>query len=449
MKLFYLLLVGAVLLPGIIHAVSIRTTDNRVFNNVRLVKVTSKGLVFKYRHRRNEFVTLKPEELDYEARQDYAKQIKIYNNIHKSGRKQQDQIADRQQRYFNMQVGRWSDADPVKHLHLLVRLRKSFISESSKEAKHDFTIWRKKVNSIFPEYENALLKMTPVDAFDRFNRDRGDCRKLGVLESDFASLWKKMATAFVQKFPEELEKLKNLPLESRIPHAEKMLAVYKDLSVDLKKIKAVIEADKMDFSILKALKTVEAGNDHAAEIATLENLINSYPRHPKIPELKKLKGQHEYNLQVKKDLALFATLYPHFSKNPENVLRVLEKAVKAYSDSLYAQEVTTLLSDCNAKWKVEQEKQAVQQAAEEAKRRREEDIRQREYARKQMLAECEEKSQKLYRETGYWLCGHCLGTGYYRARRGGADFCPTCNTTGKTLVKWAFEKPNWYDINSF
>ena len=172
MKLFYLLLVGAVLLPGIIHAVSIRTTDNRVFNNVRLVKVTSKGLVFKYRHRRSAYVTLKPEELDPDSRADYAKQIERYNSIHKSRQKQQDQISDRKQRYFNMQVGRWRDADPVKHLHLLVRLMSSFIAESSEGTKCDFSVWRKKVNSIFPEYENALLKMTPVDAFDRFNRDR-------------------------------------------------------------------------------------------------------------------------------------------------------------------------------------------------------------------------------------------------------------------------------------
>lgn len=448
MKTFYLPLFIAVLLPAVVSAVNIRTTDNRFYKNVRLVKVTSKGLVFKYRHRRNEFVTLKPEELDYEARQDYVKQIERYNSIHKSSQKQQDQIADRQQRYFNMQVGRWSDADPVKHLHLLVRLRKSFISESSKEAKHDFTIWRKKVNSIFPEYGNALLKKAPMEAFDNFNSCRKNFSEWGILAYEFSNLKEKLDTFLVEKFPEELEKLKNLPLESRTPHAEKMLAAYKDLSVDFGKIRSVIEADKMDFSILKVLKKVDAGSDHAAEIATLENLINSYPRHPKIPELKKLKEQHEYNLQVKKDLALFATLYSHFSKNPENVLRVLEKAVKAYADSLYAQEFTSLLSDCNAKWKVEQEKQAAQRAAEEAKRRAEEDRRQREYARKRMLAGWEEKSQKLYRETGYWLCGNCLGTGYHRALRGGS-LCDRCDATGKTVLKWAFEKPSWYYIDGF
>ena len=433
MKTFYLPLFIAVLLPAVVSAVNIRTTDNRFYKNVRLVKVTSKGLVFKYRHRRNEFVTLKPEELDYEARQDYAKQIKIYNNIHKSGRKQQDQISDRKQRLFNMQVERFSDADPVKHLQLLVRLRKSFISESSKEAKHDFTIWRKKVNSIFPEYENALLKMSPMEAFDCFYRDREECRKLGVLETDFAYLWEKMATAFVQKFPEELEKLKNLPLESRTPHAEKMLVVYKDISVDLGKIRSVIEADKMDFSILKALKDVEAGSDHAAEIAVLENLINSYPQHPKIPELKKLKEQHEYNLQVKNDLAALASLYSRYSKNPVEVIRVMEKAVKAYSDSLYSGELTTQLADFNEKWKIEkkrQEEEARRRAEAEAERRAEEErVRKRRQAEEQAHIERLKYRQKY----GIWPCRGCKGTGlfYMQSSLGTIRLtCPNCHGRG-------------------
>lgn len=434
MKTFYLPLFIAVLLPAVVSAVNIRTTDNRFYKNVRLVKVTSKGLVFKYRHRRNEFVTLKPEELDYEARQDYAKQIKIYNNIHKSGRKQQDQISDRKQRLFNMQVERFSDADPVKHLQLLIRLRKSFISESSKEAKHDFTIWRKKVNSIFPEYENALLKMPPMEAFDCFYRDREDCCKLGVLETDFAYLWEKMATAFVQKFPGELEKLKNLPLESRTPHAEKMLVVYKDISVDLGKIRSVIDADKMDFSILKALKDVEAGSDHAAEIAVLENLINSYPQHPKIPELKKLKEQHEYNLQVKNDLAALASLYSRYSKNPVEVIRKMEKAVKAYSDSLYSGELTTQLADFNEKWKIEkkrQEEEARRRAEAEAERRAEE-----ERVRKRRQAEEQEHIERLeYRQKyGLWPCRYCKGKGHYwyvNSWGGMAKYtCPRCYGRG-------------------
>ena len=121
-------------------------------------------------------------------------------------------------------------------------------------------------------------------------------------------------------------------------YAEKLLVVYKDLSVDLGKIHSVIEAKKMDFSILNALKVVDAGSDHAAEIASLENLINLCPQHPKIPELKKLKELHEYNLQVKKDLTQLASLYSKFRKKPVDVLRVMEKAVNAYSDSVYAGE---------------------------------------------------------------------------------------------------------------
>ena len=448
MKLFYLLLVGTVLLPGIVRGVSIRTTDNRVYNNVRLVKVTTKGLVFKYRSRRSEYVTLKPEELDYKARKDYAKQIQRYNYFHASKKKQQEEIEEKRLKVFNIRVEKLYDPDPVNYLLLLVNMRKNYPLKRSDDAENVFSLWKSKVKSVFPEYGNALLKKAPLEAFDNFNSCRKNFSEWGILAYEFSNLKEKLDTFLVEKFPEELEKLKNLPLESRISHAEKMLAAYKDLSVDFGKIRSVIEADKMDFSILKALKKVEAGSDHAAEIATLENLINSYPRHPKIPELKKLKEQHEYNLQVKKDLVLFTTLYPHYSKNPENVLRVLEKAVKAYADSLYAQEFTSLLSDCNAKWKVEQEKQAAQQAAEEAKRRAEEERRQREYARKRMIAGWEEKSQKLHRETGYWLCGHCLGTGYYRACRGG-DFCPTCDTTGKTVLKWAFEKPSWYYIDGF
>ncbi len=434
MKSLYILLLSAVvLLPGLAYAVSIRTTDNRVYNNVRLVKVTAKGLVFKYRHRRSEFVTLKPEELDYGTRQDYVKQIKIYNSIQKSRKERQEQIADKRQHYFNMQVERLNDADPVKHLQLLIRLRRSFVAESFKGLKHDFSIWRKKVNTVFPEYENHLLKMPVMEAFDCFKRDREECCKLGVLETDFAYLWEKMATAFVQKFPEELEKMKNLPLEGRTPYAEKLLVVYKDLSVDLKKIHSVVDADKMELSILKALKEVEAGSDHAAEIASLENLIILYPQHPKIPELKKLKELHEYNLQVKKDLIQLASLYSKFRKKPVDVLRVMEKAVNAYSDSLYAGELTMQLADYKEKWKVEQERQAV----EEAKRRAEEERRRREEERRReesVAREREENERREYRRKyGIWPCRMCKGTGrcwYYSAAGKEKVTCIQCGGRG-------------------
>ena len=435
MKSLYILLLSAVvLLPGLAYAVSIRTTDNRVYNNVRLVKVTAKGLVFKYRHRRSEFVTLKPEELDYGTRQDYVKQIKIYNSIQKSRKERQEQIADKRQHYFNMQVERLNDADPVKHLQLLIRLRRSFVAESFKGLKHDFSIWRKKVNTVFPEYENALLKMPSVDAVDCFKRDREECREIGVLEGDFSSLWEKMTESFVQKFPGELEKLKNLPLESRTPHAEKMLVIYKDCSVDLGKIRSVIEADKMEFSILKALKDVEAGSDHAAEIAVLENLINSYPQHPKIPELKKLKEQHEYNLQVKNDLAALASLYSRYSKNPVEVIRKMEKAVKAYSDSLYSGELTTQLADFNEKWKIEkkrQEEEARRRAEAEAERRAEEErVRKRRQAEEQAHIERLEYRQRY----GVWPCWFCKGKGllYIPTPLGTTRLiCPKCYGRGQ------------------
>ena len=91
----------------------------------------------------------------------------------------------------------------------------------------------------------------------------------------------------------------------------------------------------------------------------------------------------------------------------------MEKAVKAYSDSLYSGELTTQLADFNEKWKIEkqrQEEEARRRAEAEAERRAEE-----EWVRKRRQAEEQEHIERLRyrRRYGVWPCGLCKGSGRF------------------------------------
>ncbi len=429
MKYLYLMILAALFMPQILYSDNIWTLDNKEYHHAFFVKATEHGLVFKHQGKQ---IIFKPEELKPASRQMYTEEIKAYEKIVRTKSR-------KAQRKFNADLNAIEEPDLIKRLQELAELKKFYTSQKFATVKLNFTKWEKMVQSTFEEYEKNIMQMSISEAVLAFRKQQNQFPKLDLITEKVTALAIKLNGMLKKSFSLEVAKLKTEPIDARISHDEKMLEVYKDIVSDFTELNSVIAEAKKELPVWTALKNSKSSKKHAKEIANLEKLISTYPKHPQTAELQKLKEFHKYNQQVDNDIKFLSSLYPRLMENPEKIIAVAEKAVKAYADSIYAADTQKLLDKFQNK--LEEEKRI--QAENERRRKEAEAERQRAEANNRKIREWTEISNEYKRETGYYICGHCLGTGWYRAHRGG-DPCPTCDETGTTTVQWAFERPSWY-----
>ncbi|MBQ4328231.1 MAG: hypothetical protein IJC27_00735 [Lentisphaeria bacterium] len=480
MKYLYLMILSALFMPQILYSDNIWTLDNKEYHHAFFVKATEHGLVFKHQGKQ---IIFKPEELKPASRQMYTEEIKAYEKIVRTkSRKAQrkfnadlnaieepdlikrlQELAELKKFYTSQKFAtvklnftKWekmvlatfgeyeknimqNESNLIKRLQTLAELKKLYTSPMFATVKLDFQKWEKMVQSTFEEYEKNIMQMSILEAVLAFRKQQNQFPKLDLITEKVTALAVKLNGMLKKSFSLEVAKLKTEPIDARISHGEKMLEVYKDIVSDFTELNSVIAEAKKELPVWTALKNSKSSKKHAKEIANLEKLISTYPKHPQTAELQKLKEFHKYNQQVDNDIKFLSSLYPRLMENPEKIIAVAEKAVKAYADSIYAADTQKLLDKFQNKLKEEKRIQAEN----ERRRKEAEAERQRAEANDRKIREWTEISNEYKRETGYYICGHCLGTGWYRAHRGG-DPCPTCDETGTTTVQWAFERPSWY-----
>lgn len=401
MKYLYLMILAALFMPQTLYSDNIWTLDNKEYRHAFFVKATEHGLVFKHQGKQ---IIFKPEELKPASRQMYTEEIKAYEKIVRTKSR-------KAQRKFNADLNAIEEPDLIKRLQALAELKKDYSSKKFATVKLNFQKWENTVLSTFEEYEKNIMQMSVSEAVTAFRKQQNQFPKLDLITEKVTALGAKLNGMLENSFPQEMEKLKTEPIDARISHGEKMLEVYKDIVSDFTELNSVIADAKKELPVWTALKNSKSSKKHAKEIANLEKLISTYPQHPQIDDLHKLKEFHEYNQQVRKDLNLIVQLAGDFRREPERIVRIAQKAAKAYSDSIYAPNANAILANINKKW--DTEKFRIQE--------------ERARARKAEAAAREERARlERVRAAGYdRVCPVCNGSGRDSAGygQGSCDYC--------------------------
>lgn len=343
MKYLYLMIIAALFMPQTLYSDNIWTLDNKEYRYAFFVKATEEGLVFKHQGKQ---IIFKPEELKPVSRQMYSEEIKAYEKIVRIK-------SSKVRRKFNADLKEIEELDPIKRLQALAELKEFYSSKKFATVKLSFKRWEKMVQSTFEEYEKNIMQMSVSEAVLAFRKQQNQFPKLDLITEKVTALGAKLNGMLENSFQQEMEKLKTEPIDARISHGEKMLEVYKDIVSDFTELNSVIANAKKEIPVWTALKNSKSSKDHAKEIANLEKLISTYSRHPQVADLHQIKEFHEYNQQVKKDLNLIVQLSRDFSRDPERIVRLAQKAAQAYSDSIYAKNANTILANINKKWDAE------------------------------------------------------------------------------------------------
>lgn len=405
MKYLYLMILAALFMPQTLYSDNIWTLDNKEYRHAFFVKATEEGLVFKHQ---GKLIIFKPEELKPASRQMYSEVIKAYEKIVRTKSK-------KAQRKFNADLNAIEGPDPIKRLQALAELKKDYTSKKFATVKLDFQKWENTVLSTFEEYEKNIMQMAVSEAITAFRKQQNQFPKLDLITEKVTALGAKLNGMLENSFPQEMEKLKTEPIDVRISHGEKMLEVYKDIVSDFTELNSVIAEAKKELPVWTALKNSKSSKKHAKEIANLEKLISTYPQHPQVADLHQIKEFHQYNLQVRKDLNLIVQLAGDFRRDPERIVRIAQKAAKAYSDSIYAPNANALLANINKKWdaekvRIEEERARAREAeaAARAERARLERVKAAGYDRICPVCNGSGRDSGGY---GQGSCDYCYGVG--------------------------------------
>ena len=405
MKYLYLMILAALFMPQTLYSDNIWTLDNKEYRYAFFVKATEEGLVFKHQGKQ---IIFKPEELKPVSRQMYSEEIKAYEKIVRIK-------SSKVRRKFNADLKEIEELDPIKRLQALAELKEFYSSKKFATVKLSFKRWEKMVLSAFEEYEKNIMQMSVSEAVLAFRKQQNQFPKLDLITEKVTALGAKLNGMLENSFPQEMEKLKTEPVDARISHGEKMLEVYKDIVSDFTELNSVIANAKKELPVWTALKNSKSSKDHAKEIANLNKFISTYPRHPQVADLHQIKEFHEYNQQVKKDLNLIVQLSKDFSRDPERIVRIAQKAAQAYSDSIYAKNANTILANINKKWNTEkvriQEERARARKAEAAARAERARLERVKAAGYDRICPVCDGSGRDARGYGQGSCSYCYGVG--------------------------------------
>ena len=214
----------------------------------------------------------------------------------------------------------------------------------------------------------------------------------------------------MDQYAEHMKKLKTLDLDQKLEQAKKLYKVYKDLPVNRNELTTIIR----DSTIEKQINLCKDTSSHESAISIMGRLISANPKHPRVPEMKQIIEKQEFLLQAKKDFAFLVTVQKQSKASLDNLIRIMQKAVKVYADTPYAANAQKHLT----KWiEIKAEKERVARAQRE---------REAEAAR----ARAERLEQ--YRKQGWGPCDTCGGGGSrYDFARHQNSTCYSCGGTGR------------------